>query len=60
MVTGRVRIIKIGFTKKFKRLNTIATIIAVVYESTPIPGNILDNITTANALNKTRKIIFIL
>ena len=30
MVTGRVSIIKMGFTIKFKRLSTMATIIAVV------------------------------
>ena len=30
IVTGKVSITKSGFIKKFKRLNTIATIIAVV------------------------------
>ena len=39
MVMGSVRIIKRGFTKKFKIPNTNATIIAVVGESTPTPGS---------------------
>ena len=30
MVIGRVRMIIIGFTKKFRRLSTTATIIAVI------------------------------
>jgi hypothetical protein len=38
MVMGRVKITKIGFTMKLRRLNTTATIIAVTMESTPTPG----------------------
>jgi len=59
MVTGKVKITRMGFTIKLRRLNTIATIIAVVYVSTPTPGSIFDRTTTANALNRIRNISFI-
>lgn len=59
MVMGKVRITNIGLTIKFNRLNTMATMIAVVYESTPTPGRIFASITTARALNKIRIISFI-
>ena len=38
MVIGRVRITRIGFTKKLSKLNTTATIIAVNMDETPTPG----------------------
>jgi len=60
IVMGSVRITKMGFTIKFKRLSTIATITAVVYESTPTPGNTLDRITTATALRSVFNIKFII
>lgn len=37
MVIGKVKTIKIGFTNKFKIDNTIATKIAVTYESSATP-----------------------
>lgn len=59
MVTGKVKITNIGFTIKFKRLSTIATMIAVAYVSTPTPGNIFESTTTAKALKRIRNISFI-
>ena len=59
MVTGKVKITNIGFTIKFKRLSTIATMIAVVYVSTPTPGSIFESTTTAKALKRIRNISFI-
>ena len=58
MVIGRVSMIRIGLTRKLRRLNTTATMIAVMYESTETPGSTLARITTANAVNNTRKISF--
>lgn len=59
MVIGRVKSTKIGFTIKLSKLNTMATITAVVKESTPTPGKICDKITTATALSKILRISFI-
>ncbi len=59
-VTGKVRMTSMGLIKKLRKLKTTATRIAVVYVSTPTPGSILDNTTTAMALNKRRTINFIL
>ncbi len=39
MVMGKVKMTKMGFTKKLSKLSTTATIIAVNMESTPTPGN---------------------
>ena len=39
MVMGNVRMTNMGFTKKFRRLSTMATIMAVIIESTPNPGS---------------------
>lgn len=58
-VIGRVRKIKRGLTNIFSRASTMATIIADVYPSTQIPGNILAKITTANAVNNNFTIVFI-
>lgn len=58
MVTGRVRMTKMGLTKKFKRLRTMATIMAVPYESTDTWGRKLANRITAKALNKIRNTSF--
>jgi len=59
IVTGRVRITRTGFTMKLSKLRTMATIIAVIYESTYIPFKSLDKITTARALSKIRTMSFI-
>jgi hypothetical protein len=59
MVTGKVRMTRTGLTIKFSKLRTMATIMAVVYESTPTPGSIFDKITTAMALRRILKISFI-
>ena len=39
MVMGRVRMTRIGFTKKLSKLSTTATMIAVNMEETPTPGS---------------------
>ena len=59
MVTGKVSITRTGLTIKLSKLRTMATIIAVVYESTYIPLKSLANNTTARALSRTRRISFI-
>ena len=59
IVTGKVKITRIGFTIKLSRLSTIATMMAVIYESTKIPFRSLERITTARALNKIRRTTFI-
>lgn len=59
IVTGRVSITNIGFTIKFKRLNTMATIIAVKYVSTDTFGSTFDNMITARALRRIRSMSFI-
>jgi len=59
IVTGKVKMVKMGFTIKFNRLSTMATRIAVVYEAILTPGSSFAKITTAKALNKMRKINFI-
>ena len=59
MVTGKVNMTRIGFTIKFNKLSTIATIMAVMYVSTPTPGNIFESMTTAMALKRIRNISFI-
>lgn len=38
IVIGKVRMTKIGFTKKLSKLSTTATIMAVNIEATPTPG----------------------
>ena len=60
MVTGKVRMTRIGFTIKLSKLRTMATIMAVVYESTPTPGSIFAKITTAMALRRILKIRFMI
>ena len=39
MVMGKVKMTKMGFTKKLSKLSTTATIMAVNMESTPTPGS---------------------
>lgn len=60
MVTGNVKITRIGLTIKFNKLMTTATINAVVYVSTPTPGKTFDSTTTARALNRIRSMNFII
>lgn len=52
IVTGNVRIIKMGFTIAFSSPNTTATIIAVVKLSIPTPGKKFANTKTAMAVSK--------
>tara|TARA_R110000823_G_scaffold315139_1_gene445881 strand:- start:299 stop:622 length:324 start_codon:yes stop_codon:yes gene_type:complete len=59
MVTGRVKITKIGFTKKFSKLRTTATIIAVIKLSTETLGKTFDKIITDKALKSILRISFI-
>lgn len=59
MVIGNVRIIKIGFTKKFNNPITTATTNATVKEVTVTPGRTLAKINTAAALNNILKRNFI-
>lgn len=59
IVIGKVKIISIGFTNRFKMDKTRATITAVKYVSTFTPFNILARITTAIAFSNKRKISFI-
>jgi len=49
-VTGRVKIINSGLTKRLRTARTIATIIAVRYVSTSTPLKTLAKITTAAAV----------
>lgn len=58
-VTGSVKMTSIGFTKKFSKLSTTATIIAVIYESTDTLGKILAKSITASALKRVLRISFI-
>ena len=51
MVTGKVKMIRMGFTNKFKTISTAATTIAVKKFATLMPGKMLANTTTAIALN---------
>jgi hypothetical protein len=60
MVTGRVRITRIGLTMKLSKLKTTATIIAVIYESTDTFGKMFANTTTAKALSNILIISFII
>jgi len=60
MVTGKVSITRIGLTITLRIPSTTATIIADTYPSTATPGNILDNITTAIAVNNNLRIQFIM
>ena len=39
IVIGNVKITNMGFTRKLRRLSTTATMMAVIMESTPTPGN---------------------
>ncbi len=48
MVTGKVKMIKIGFTKKLSNANTMATVNAVVNSSTTTPLMRYDKIITSN------------
>lgn len=59
IVIGMVNTTSIGFTIKRSNAITTATMIAEIYPSTATPGSILDNNTTARAVNNTLKIVFI-
>ena len=59
MVTGKVKITKIGFTKKFSKLRTTATIIAVIKLSTETLGKTFAKIITDKALKSILRISFI-
>jgi len=59
IVIGKVKITRIGFTINLNKAKTIATMIAVPYPSTSIPGSICANTTTATAVNKSLRISFI-
>lgn len=50
MVTGNVKRIKIGLTKKFKSPSTTATVKAVVNSSTKTPFIMYDNAITSEAV----------
>ncbi len=60
MVTGSVRMTKTGFTSRFKRLSTTATMTAVIKESTETLGNILARMMTAIALKRILTINFMI
>lgn len=60
MVMGKVNTISMGLTKKLSTLNTNATIMAVVMESTPTPGSTYDRMITARAFNKSLRISFMI
>ncbi len=57
-VTGSVNITNIGLTRRFKMLNTTATITAVIKPSTDTFGSTLAKMITATALNRILKISF--
>jgi hypothetical protein len=57
-VTGSVNITNIGLTNRFKRLNTTATMMAVIKPSTDTLGSTFAKIITATALNRILKISF--
>ncbi len=54
MVTGKVRIISIGLTKKFNKPSTIETVNAVVNSSTTIPFIRYAKIITSNEVTTIR------
>jgi len=54
MVTGKVRIIRIGLTKKFSNASTIATVKAVVNSSTTTPFIRYAKIITSNEVTTIR------
>ncbi len=58
MVTGKVKITKSGFTRRFSIDKTMATIIADKYPSTLTPVNMFANANTATAFSNNLKIIF--
>jgi hypothetical protein len=60
MVTGRVRMIRMGFTIRLSRLKTIATMSALTYESTSTLGSTLAKTSTAKALRSILKTSFII
>ena len=59
IVTGKVKMIKSGFTKRFRIDNTSTTIIAEIYPSILTPFNMFAKKNTATAFNNNLKIIFI-
>jgi ABC-type branched-subunit amino acid transport system substrate-binding protein len=60
MVIGKVKIIRIGFTKTFKMAKTIATINGVVKElSNETPGKNFARMITAMAVSTNFIIVFI-
>ncbi len=59
MVTGSVKITKMGFTRMFNKLSTTATITAVINESTDTFGNTFARMITARALKSIRNSSFI-
>ena len=60
IVTGRVRITKIGFTTRFNAPSINAAIIATYQPVTSIPLTKCAVTSSANAVTKIRDIIFIL
>jgi hypothetical protein len=60
MVTGSVKITKIGFTKKLSKLRTTATITAVIKVSTETLGNTFAKMITDKALKSILRISFII
>lgn len=60
IVTGKVKIIRMGFTIKFNNAKTIATTIEVEKLSTVTPGKNLAITKTNNAVIRIRTKIFIL
>ena len=58
MVTGKVKMIKMGFTNRFKTIRTAATTTAVKKLSTLMPGRIFASTTTAIALNTISMSVF--
>lgn len=59
MVTGNVRITRIGLTIKLRSDNEMATKIALRYPSVFTPGNSFDNKTTSSAVINSLSINFI-
>ena len=59
MVTGSVKITNMGFTKKFNKLKTTATITAVIKLSTETLGNTFAKMITDKALKSILSINFI-
>lgn len=56
MVTGKVNRIRMGFTIKFNRARTMATIIAAPYPDMETPGRNLERNTTMIAVRSMRNI----